>query len=481
MEKIKMIRKSISKIQEVKLKQDFIVPDSKPDIFSILDGNFYIYFSKINLQSGILKSYGNIEAYLTYLSSEEETIGLKTIFNFDDVVEDISISEKMNLQYEIEINKKEIKIINERKITIMITLQIIYDFYKVEEFELFNDFNQIEGIQINSQKIKMNSFTGMGSNLASLKEEIKIESSDIISDILKVNTNISNKEVKISYHKVLTKADIEISLIYLTQDGRVRCVKEKFPMMSFIEMEEVNEEDFCNTEYQVRNIVLNWKNGEENSVTVQMEYEIFCKAFEEKELEIVKDVYSLKYDTEVIRKEIEISSNISTNLEEKVDIKEDIYLENASRVIDIFGKSKIIKEKEGEIELTIYFEKENKIGLNVKEVKIPFIFKSNSNDILTKLEQLEYDLNDNQVMIKGEIKVSQINSKTQVIQVVQNVTKKDVLQEKEDSMIVYSVKKSDTLWDISKKFRVNQENIIKSNELEEPYHLNFGEKIYIVK
>lgn len=49
------------------------------------------------------------------------------------------------------------------------------------------------------------------------------------------------------------------------------------------------------------------------------------------------------------------------------------------------------------------------------------------------------------------------------------------------SMIVYSVKKDDSLWNISKKFRVKQENVIKSNNLEEPYYLKPGEKIYIVR
>ena len=58
---------------------------------------------------------------------------------------------------------------------------------------------------------------------------------------------------------------------------------------------------------------------------------------------------------------------------------------------------------------------------------------------------------------------------------------KNLVIEDEYGMIVYSVKKNDSLWNVAKKFRVKQESIIHSNELEEPYNLNYGEKIYIIR
>ena len=68
-----------------------------------------------------------------------------------------------------------------------------------------------------------------------------------------------------------------------------------------------------------------------------------------------------------------------------------------------------------------------------------------------------------------------------MIKIVQDVTQKEIANESDYSMVVYSVKSNDTLWNISKKFRVKQDNIIKSNSLEEPYELNAGDKMYIVK
>lgn len=338
MEKINIYKRKLSKTNEVEISQDFIVPDSKQDIFQILDGNFYCYFSKIEISSGRIHSSGNVDSYISYVSSSEETVGLQTTFNFEDVLENNVITEHMNLEYNIEVSKQEIRIINERKISISATLKISYEVFGFDEIEICNDFNDIEDVQINSSKIRLNSLIGVNSNNASLKEEMKMESSDIVSDILKVDTTILNKEVKISYNKILTKADLWVKLLYVTKDGRIGKCDEKFPIMSFIDLENVKEENVCSTDYQIRNILLKVNNGEENSITIQMEYEIFCKAFESKEQEVVSDLYSLKYDTEFNVKEIEIMNGLSTEDGKKVDIDEKIEVRKCKKSARCFWK-----------------------------------------------------------------------------------------------------------------------------------------------
>lgn len=482
MSKISIYRKKLTKKKELEFKQDLIVPDVKQDIFKILDANFYCYFSKVEISNGFITVSGNVDSYISYISSSEETLGLQTTFNIDDKLENNIINDNMNLQYNIEVLKQDIKIINERKISIFISLEIQYDIYGVDEIEIFNDFDKVEELQINSKKININSLVGGNCNLANLKEEIKIENTDIISDILKVDTDIANKEVKISYNKVLTKADLKVCIIYLTKDGRVGKAEEQFPLMAFIDIDNIKEENSCSTDYQVRNILLNVNNGNENSITIQMEYEIICKAFEKIEQEVVSDLYSLKYDTEFTSKDIEINNELSTNEWEKVDINEKINIENVKRIVDVFGNSRIIQNNEGELDLKIYYEVENKIGLNVQMVKIPFICKKNYSQVVTRVEKIEYELNDdNMILITGSIINEEQNIQNHVISVVQDITKKELVDKNNYGIIVYSVKKNDSLWDISKKFKVTQESIINCNNLEEPYELKNGEKMYIVK
>ena len=490
MEKINMYRKKLSKSKEIEVKQDIIVPDSKQDLLKVLDENFYCYFSKVDVQAGRIKVNGDVDLYIAYISSNEETIGLQSTFNFDDVLENNIIAENMKLEYNIKVVKSDIKIINERKVSVSVNLKVDYNVYGIDTIEIYNDFNDIEDVQINSKLIKLNSLIGVNSNVASLKEEIKIDGADIISDILKVDTMISNKEVKISYNKILSKADLTVKIIYLTRDGRIEKVQEKFPVMSFIELENVKEENICSTDYQIRNILLKINNGEDNSITVQMEYEVCCKAFESKEREIVSDLYSLKYDTEISLKDIEVSNDLYTKDEKIVDIDEKIRLENVRKVIDVFGKSKILKNTisnnmsniEGEIELKIYFESESRLGLNVQTATIPFISKVPAQDeFACSFENMQFDFNNSELLVKGNVCILEDSLQNSKISIVQEVNKKEQVSKNDYSMIVYSVKQNDTLWDVSKKFKVKQENIINSNELTEPYNLKAGEKMYIVR
>ena len=387
MEKIRIYRRKLEKINEIELKQDLIVPDVKQDIFQILEGNFYSYISKIDVSNERIRVSGNVETYISYLSVGEEKAVLQTVLSFEDILENSIIDETMNLQYEIAVSKQEIKIVNERKISIILTLSISYYVFGLEETNIIEDFSDIEDVQLNFIKTNISSFIGQNSNVASVKENIKVESTDIVSDIIKVETNILNKEVKISYNKVLTKADLEVNIEYLTQDGRIAECIEKFPLMSFVDIENVKEENICSTDYQLRNLLININSVEENSLTIQMDYEVICNAFENREYKLVSDLYSLKYDIEYTSKEIEISDIMSKNGEEKV----------------------------------------------------------------------------------------------QTISVVQDVIKREIENKDDYGIIVYNIRKNDNLWNVSKKFRVKQENVIKINNLEEPYKLKSGSKIYIVK
>jgi len=481
MEKIGIYRKKLSKKKEIELRQDVIIPDAKQDIVTVLDGNFFCYFSKIEMVEGRIKVNGNVDSYITYISSSEETVGLQSNFYFDDMLENKIITENMHLKYQLEIVKQEIKIVNERKISIMLTVQILYEVYGVDEIELWNDVGALEDIQVASQKVNLYSFIGINSNLASLKEEIKVDSNDAIAEVLKVVTNIIDKEVKISYHKVLTKADLQVSILYLTKEGRVGKVEDKFPIMSFIELENVKEENVCSTDYQIRNMLLNINSSDENSITLQMEYEIICQAFENREQEIVNDVYSLKYHTEMTSKEIEVKTEIPENEKEKIDINEKVNLEEEARVIDVFGKCRMIKNSEGEIELKVYYESSRHSGLNIKTITLPVVHKKIHDSSNLVLSSMEFEFNAPVLTIQGNMMIEEKDVQEQVICVVQKVEQRELLKEQEFGMVVYSIKKNDTLWNIAKRFRVKQESIISSNELEEPYLLNSGEKIYIIR
>ena len=73
-----------------------------------------------------------------------------------------------------------------------------------------------------------------------------------------------NKDVKISYNKVLAKADLNLRIMYLTDDNRINTIESTIPIMGFIDIENVSEDNLCDTRYEIKNVVLKPNNVEEH-------------------------------------------------------------------------------------------------------------------------------------------------------------------------------------------------------------------------
>jgi LysM repeat protein len=490
MDMIEVNRKKFSKNKETQIIEDVIVPDVKEDLVSIIDVNGIAYAYKIEKTNGKIKIDGNLDCYIVYISSSGDTRGISSTLNFSDLLESNEIKDEMTLKYNIDISKIEAKILNERKLNITASLKISYELYERQKLEIYNEFNEVEGVQVKSQLQTLNSIVGINTGKAQIKESIKAYDMDNIAEILKIDIEVKNKETKVSYNKILAKAEAEISVMYLTEDNRISRVNANFPIMSFIDLENVKEDNFCNIDYQIRNVLFKIKSDDMNSIDCQIDFELNCEVFEAKEMQIVSDLYSLKNDVEFDIKEVEID-NISVNFENTVDINEKIEVEDIKKVLFVDSKSRIVNNTisgnnsnlEGEVELKIYYEVNSQMGLNVKTVTVPFIAKTAKleKNVEAVILQKEFDLDGNEVIVNLKLNISSSETKTQNIKMVSNVKSKECENQEDYSMIVYFVKTGDTLWEIAKNFKVTVDSLVKVNEIENPDLIYSGDKLYIVK
>lgn len=480
METIDVNKKIMNNNEEIEITNEVIVPDIKPDIVNIIDTNGLEYVHKHEIINGSVKLNGTVQTTMIYLSDNGDIRSLQTNLDFEFKKENSEIKEDCILKYDTKIKEISSKMLNERKVSITVKLKISYKIYKKQEVKFFNDFENIEGIQKQEENLVLSSIIGYGTAKTTLDEKINVDSLDVIMDILKVDINIVNIESKMSYNKILAKAEANISIIYLTEDGRLNKVNGNYPVMSFIEIPNVKEEHICELDYKIKNLVFKINNGDEHFINAQIDFEIYSQAFEKKNINIVKDLYSLKSDIEYTKNDIELELAESLDseiikIDEKFEATEIKKILDVDIKIDFSNTSPISKIK-------VYGESNEKNMIIIKEFDVPIISKLESDkDYKLNVKSKEYSLEENNIIVKAQIEAVLENSSFKKISILQDVQVKNTENKEDYSVVVYFVKPNDTIWKIAKKFKVSQESLIRINDLENPDLIYPGDKLYVLK
>lgn len=483
----------------IDVQGDMIVPDSKPDILNTINisGNVSIY--KKEIMDGKIRIDGNILTYIMYLADDEKDNirGLNTGLDFSETLNVPEVEVGMNVDIITKVKIIECKVLNGRKIGIKASLEVYLKIYVKESINITTDMND-ENIQTLSENIKVNSLLGDGNTKAYVKENVSISSTDNLAEILNVQICLVDKDIKTSYNKVLAKSEIEVKMLYLTEDNRICTCRTRLPLVGFIDIPNVKEENICEISYMIKNIIIKPNTVEEHSVYVELEVEISCVVYEEKEVKIIQDMYcpgeKMQFNTNNVNtiSNKQYKKNIC-NIREKVKVPE---LESGT-IVDVEINPIISKETklsgkvlyEGELELNFIFTDNSTVGINTKKLNMPF------EQTIEGIENIEDSIIDTSIEVSAQEFTNQggvISSnidlnfetnmyKNSAIPVIDDITIEEEKDLEDYSVIIYVIRPGDTLWKIAKRFGSTVDDIVRVNGIERPDKLNVAEKIYIPK
>lgn len=483
------------KKEVINIQGDMIVPDSKPDILNTITTNGIPCIYKKEIMEGKIRIDGNIMTYIMYLAdgNTDNIRGLNTGLDFSETINIPELEMGMDVELIPTVKFIECRVLNGRKIAIKVTIEISMKIYSKEAIEIITDIGD-EDIQILSKTIKVNSLLGNGSTKVFSKENISIPNTDNLAEILSIQIGLVDKDIKISYNKVLAKSEIEVKMAYLTEEGNICKTQTRLPLVGFIDMPNVKEENICETSYMIRNVMIKPNSIEEHSVYIEMEVEISCMVYEEKEIKTIQDMYcpGKKMDFKkmmvntITNKE---SKRNTCNIREKVNVSG---LENGT-IVDVVVNPIINKENklndkiiyEGEVELNFIFTDNSVVGINTKKVTVPFeqtvdgILENCKIETNTEVNSQEFINQLGTVNSNLDLNFETNTYRTTAIPVINDI----VVEEQDDledySVIIYVAKQGDTLWKIAKRFGSTVDDIVRVNGIEKPDKLNVGEKIYI--
>lgn len=480
---------------------DVIIPDIKPDILSTINTNGTVCIYKKEILEGKIRIDGGVQVYIMYLADDENSSvrGLNTVIDFTKLIDMENVNSSMNLESNINLGTIECKILNGRKINIKAGIDVEVNVYSNENIEFIKNIENREDVQVLNTVTSMDSLIGNGMTKVYAKDTMTIPEEDNLYEVLKLNIDIINKETKTSYNKILAKSDMQINVMYLTDNNRINEIKWQIPVMGFIDMQNISDDNLCNVNYEIKNVLLKPNSIEEHSIYIEVEVEINCNVFEKKEINIIQDLYSPTENLNINQKNITVMHN-KQNFNNKCLINEKINIPELlnSKICGTEVSPRIIKQNvyndrlvyEGELQIKFLFISPNTNRLDVKMQTIPFNSSfdcfgvTQNSNLNTIVDICNYNCGireDGSLDANIEMNINSEVFKMMEIKVVDNI---ETVENEDDniySIVVYFVKPGDTLWNIAKRFRSTINAIASVNGIEDENKINVGQQLFIPK
>ena len=480
---------------------DVIIPDIKPDILSTINTNGTVCIYKKEVLDGKIRIDGGVQVYVMYLADDENgnVRGINTVIDFTKVIDMENVNSSMNMETNICLSSIECKILNGRKVNVKTNIDVEVNIYSNENIEFIKDIVNREDIQVLNTSASMDSLLGTGTTKVYAKDTMTIPENDNFAEVMKLNIEITNKETKTSYNKILAKSDMQVNVLYLTEDNRINEIKWQIPVMGFVDMQNISDDNLCNVNYEIKNVLLKPNSTEEHSIYIEVEMEINCNVFEKKELDIIQDLYSPTENLNINQKNITVMHN-KQNLNNKCSIREKVNvpeLLNAricnTEVTPRITKQNIYNDKivyDGELQVKFMYISPNtgRLDMKIQTIQFSNSFEcpgvTNNSNLSTVIDVSSKDFNimgDGSVEINVELNLNSDVSKMMEVKVIDNV---DILEDENEniySIVVYFVKPGDTLWNIAKKFKSTIGAIASVNGIEDENKINVGQQLFIPK
>ncbi|KNF09787.1 peptidoglycan-binding LysM [Gottschalkia purinilytica] len=498
------------KVQSL-VEGEISVPQSKPKISELLtvDGSVEVTSTKV-LQDKILVS-GLVNFKILY-NAEEEDQSVHSLDASTDFREEIVMDEVVDnaiTDVRVDIEHIEFVPLTDYKVGIKTVLNISSKIISDNKIDIVKDIKGSEDLQILKETIKYNDVIGSNTALTIVKEAFELhEDKPDILDILRIDTKVYEKEAKVVEGKIIVAGVVECFIMYFAddEDNKISYITQELPFTHFVEVPGALNDMDCILKLQSSRINYDIREDLEQRpriIDIESTVKIEAKVYTQTEKEVTVDTYSTVKKFDIKKQKIFVTENISHSTSEEqikgvIDVSQD--KEAIKNVCNINGRPvisdhKVIEGKaivEGLLEVDLLYLSQSDGGLRSKKQEIPFRTYIDIEDSTSNLE-LEVDnllsninykkTNNSEVEVEATIKnVVSINRVKNIDIVTEALETEELIDKsKRPSITIYIVQKSDTIWDIAKRYNTTVEEIVKTNDIVSPDNIMPGEKIIIEK
>ena len=500
---------------EITLDDDFIVPDTKPDINGVITSEGEVTIDYVAVSDGKVNIRGRLLFKILYLSND----GDKRLHNmagelhFDEnmLLKDVSEGDNVNVKWDIE--DLSIGIINTRKISAKAVVALEVTAENVYDIGFIADVNNGEDGHVDYIKkdIDVSQIAVSKRDVIRVKSELDIPSNrGNIQSVLWNTVRIKNTSVRLLDGKLVISGEISVVVLYESEENNmVQWMETAVPFSEGIDME-CSEDMIPDIDINVAMANLMPKpdmDGELRVIELDLSIELGIKIYREENMSFISDMYSTSCELVPTAKSITYNSIKFKNIS-KAKVSDRLKLDNGNgNVMQVFGSDGTVKVEEVKISETspnnlivegvvyvnvMYISSDDSRPVCVARQIIPFTHEALVNDVSAEsyifirpsLEQLTTVMvGNNEIEAKAVVVLDILAMDSMEAEVIEDVEECAFDMEKIKAipcMVGYMVKKGDSLWKIAKKYYATVDNIKKVNDLT-GNDIKEGEMLLIVK
>lgn len=497
---------------QIIVEGDILVPDTKPDISSVLSARATARITKQEIFDNKIAVEGITNFKILYASDKGDMplYSIDSSTTFKQTIDVEGITPKMKGEVTLEVEHVDFSINNDRKIGVKAVIDFNGNGVEEKTIALGRDVAGDAEIQVLKQTFKYTDIVGVERVESLAKETFEIDEDEAeIMEVLKWDAVVVERETKITDGKVIVGGNVSVEILYIVdeEENPLRVMRKEIPFTQFIEFSHVYSDMSYKLKLSADELYTNIKEnirGERKIVDVEVIVKVEVQVIDTASQEFLVDTYSLNKVLEIHREKIQMNENICTN-KTNVFVKEVVDIPHKSPAIDdvfsvdvkpILTDYNLLPDKvviEGVLELEIiYRSAEGVHSFNSFTQEIPFRHYVNiegvNEDMQAKaqlhIEEIKYNvINGGQVDVKVNVGASLDVYRKKFVEIITNIEELNQVVDNSTrpSLTIYFIQPEDTLWKIAKKYNTTVDRILETNSLEAAGDVKAGEHIIIEK
>ncbi len=484
--------------KEVPLDIDFTLPDYCPDIQKILKCSVKPHITSRNISGGQISIEGNAEIKIIYIDSSSPQI--RSCEN--SAMFSASLDMKNNPENALAFTSAKTEYINcravsPRKIDLHGALSVCARVFEKNNTEISSSVNG-QDIEQKISKVPLSNLIGMGGQQFTVSETLEVGENKPSPEMI-INSEVVflSGEPKIMANKVVVKGDLIVKILYVSDidTGTIEKVEYEIPISQIVDVSGISDECECITKIEILEHKIQIPNDSENNQNL-LSVDIKCGAtvfaFCPKEINLVTDVYSRKYETQNTYMPLS-TQQILKNFSETLSIQDSVELPNTEikEVINIAASVSNVKTSLSDEKISVKgVLKLDILGINYDDT--PFYsertidFEKNLSETLigeniqfeTEITPTDIKLSSqggNKINFSADLDTNIIAYITNTINMVTEVEADESSTPQNSdspSVTVYFANQGESIWNIARKYRssvnsIKEENNISSDVLQE--------------